>query len=36
MKQENTIPYSPYIPFFKDVADYNVAFGHLYPYQFMD
>lgn len=28
MKQENTIPYSPYIPFFKDVADYNVAFGH--------
>lgn len=32
MKQENPIDYSPYIPFFKDVADYNVAFGHFDPY----
>lgn len=36
MDRNRSIPYSPYIPFFEDVADYNVAFGHLDPYEFTD
>lgn len=36
MNKAKNIPYSPYIPFFHEIADYNVAFGHLNPYEFTD
>lgn len=34
MREAKTIPHSPYLPFDPDVADYNVAFTHLSPWEF--
>ena len=34
MTDAKTIPHSPYLPFDPDMADYNVTFTHLSPWEF--